>query len=172
MSWRARRRGVFEGPTRALYKRAASRYFDAGAIVVVLNGVAVAGFGVLTLVLYVDLHAGELALVAACLAAVYVVEGLVAGVYLRRGAQPVRSWFEGERGTEATMRAWSAAAGLPLAILRRPSLVALGAAGAAAVDLVVAGLLDLPAYKAAWLFPVSFLLYVSAAILRYLALEL
>src|SRR5205823_5175839 len=79
MSWRARRRGVFGGATRALSRRAACRYFDAGAIVAVLNGVAAAG---------------------------------------------------------------------------------------------VAGLLDLPAYKAAWLFPVSFLLYVSAAILRYLALEL
>jgi adenylate cyclase len=172
MTWRGRRRGLFEGPTRTLYRRAGSRYFDAGAAVVVLNGVAVAGFGVLTLVLFVDLHTGELALFAACSAAGYIVEALVAGVYLRRAARPVRSWLDGERGPQDTLRAWSAAAGLPLSILRRPSLYAIGALGAAAVDLVVAGVLDLPAYKAAWLFPVSFLFYVSCVILRYVALEL
>src|SRR5215210_1029690 len=135
MTGQRRSRGVFEGPPRVLYRRTGSRYFDAAAITIVLNGVVVAGFGVVTLVLYVDVRATELALFAACSAAGYVVEGLVAGVYLRRAAQPVPSWLAGERGHEQTLQAWSAAARLPLELLRRPALYAIGAAGAAAADL-------------------------------------
>ena len=110
MTWRGLTRGFFEGPPRVLYRRTGSRYFDAAAVVIVLNGVVVAGFGVLTLVLYVDLHASELALFVACSAAGYVVEGLVAGVYLRRAARPVRSWLAGERRHEAAVQAWAVAA--------------------------------------------------------------
>src|SRR6266480_6507869 len=110
MTWRGRRRGIFEGLPRVLYRRIGERYFDAAAVGVVINGVVVAGFGVVALVLYVDLDAGELGLFAACSAAGYIVEGLVAGVHLRRGARPVRSWLSGERGEQPTVRAWSAAA--------------------------------------------------------------
>jgi len=172
VNWRGLTRGFFERPPRVLYRRTGPRYFDAAAVVIVLNGVVVAGFGLVALVLYVDLHAAELALFAACSAAGFVVEGLLAGVYLRRAAQPVRSWLAGERGHEATLQTWAAAARLALAILRRPSLYAIGAVGAAAADLVLAALLDRPAYEAALLFPMSYLLYLSSVILRYLALEL
>jgi len=172
MRWRGLSRGLFEGPPRALYQRVGARYFDAAVGAIVLNGVAVTGFGVITLVLYVDVTGAELVLFAACLAAGYTVEGLVTGLYLRRAAQPARSWLAGERGQEATLRAWSAAAGLPLVIVRQPSLYALGAVGAAGADLLLAGQLDLPAYKAALLFPTSYLLYLSSAVLRYIALEL
>jgi adenylate cyclase len=172
MTWRRRRRGVFERPPRVLYRRTGSRYFDALAVAMVLNGVVVGGFGVVTLVLYVDTSAAELALFAACLAGGYVIEGLVAGRYLRGVAQPVRSWLAGERGHEPTLLAWSAAARLPLELLRRPSLYAIGAAGAAAADIVLAALLGLPAYHAALLFPMSYLFYLYSAVLRYIALEL
>jgi adenylate cyclase len=172
MTWRRRRRGVFEGPPRVLYRRAGSRYFDAAAVATVLNGVVVAGFGVATLVLYVDVDAAELALFAAWLVGGYVVEGVVAGSYLRRIAEPARAWLAGERGEEATMQAWSTAARLPLELMRRPSLYALGAAGAAAAAIVLAGQLGLPTVEAALLFPTSFLLYLCSAVLRYIALEL
>ena len=172
MTWRFRRRGFFEGPPRVLYRRAGSRYFDAAAVAMVVNGVVVAGFGVVTLVLYVDLRAGELALFAACSAAGYVVEALVAGVYVRSAAQPVRSWLAGERGHETTLQAWSAAARLPLALLRRPSLYAIGAVGAGAADLLLVALLDRPAPEAVLVFPLSYLLYLSSVVLRYTALEL
>src|SRR5215218_7015781 len=132
MSWRARRRGFFEGPPRALYRRYGARYVDALAVALVLNGVVVAAFGLVTLVLYVDVTAGELALFAACSGAAYVVEGLAAAVYLRRAARPARAWLAGEG---AAQQAWSAAARLPLVLLRRPSLYAIGAVGAAVADL-------------------------------------
>ena len=102
MTWRGRRRGVFEGPPRALYRRAGARYLDLYALGIVLNGVVVAGFGVAVTALYVDLSAGELALFAACSAAGYVVENLVAGVYLRRAGAPVRDMARG--ATAATRR--------------------------------------------------------------------
>ena len=69
MTWRRRRRGVFEGPPRVLYRRTGARYVDACAASVVVNGVVVAGFGVVTVALYVDLSAAELLLYAACSAA-------------------------------------------------------------------------------------------------------
>jgi class 3 adenylate cyclase len=51
-------------------------------------------------------------------------------------------------------------------------LYAIGAVGAAAADLLLAGLLDLPVYQAALLFPMSYLLYLSSVVLRYIAFEL
>ncbi|HKP91226.1 MAG TPA: adenylate/guanylate cyclase domain-containing protein, partial [Thermoleophilaceae bacterium] len=172
MTSNRRRRGIFEGLPRAGYRLTGARYFDAAAAGAVLNGVVVAGFSVLTLVLYVDVHAGEVVPFAACLAAVYVVEGLAAGAYLRRAAEPARRWLAGERDDRTTVRAWSATASLPLTMFRRPALWAIGAVGLGAADLLLAERLDLPAHEAALLFPASYLLYVSSVILRYTALEL
>jgi adenylate cyclase len=172
MTWRGRRRGFFEGPPRDLYRRTGPRYFDAAVVAMVLNGIVVSGFLLVTVLLYVDLSLGELAIFATASAAGYVVEGLVAGIYIRRAARPVVAWLAGERGGEATSRAWSAAARLPLDLLRRRSLYLIGAAGAAATDLVVAALLDLPAYQAALLFPASYLLYLYSAELRYIGLDI
>jgi adenylate cyclase len=172
MTWRGRRRGVFEGPPRLIYRRTGARYLEACATGVVANGVAVSGFGVIALALFVDLSAGELALFALCSAVAFAVEGVLAALYLRRAAEPARAWLAGERSGDAVPRAWSAAAALPLVLLRRPSLYATGAVGAAATDLLVAALLDLPVREAALLFPASYLLYLSSTVLRYVALEL
>ena len=172
MTWQGRRRGLFEGIPRAYYRRAGARYLDACAVGILLNGIAVAGFGVLVVGLYVDLSAGELALFGAALAAGYVVEALVAAVALRRAGSPVTGWLAGDRGGAGAREAWSAAAELPLALVRPPSLYAIGAAGAVAASLALAALLDLPARHALLLLPVAYLLYISSAILRYIALEL
>jgi adenylate cyclase len=164
---------VFEGPPRALFRRTGARYIDACALGIVGNGVVVAGFGVAVVALYVDAGVGELALFAACSAAVYVVENLVAAVHLRRAGAPVTAWLAGDaEEEEASRRAWSAAAMLPLVLVRRPDLYAIGAIGSVVQGFVLAALLDRPAFEAALLFPVSFLFYVSSAILRYIALEL
>src|SRR5207244_5387023 len=137
MRWRGPRRGFFEGPPRVLYRRTGPRYIGACAVAIVINGVVVAGFGLVTLALYVDLSAAELGLFAGSSAAGYVLEGLVAAVYLRRAALPVRAWLRGEEGKDAASHAWSAAARLPPELLRRPSLYAIGAVGAGAADLVL-----------------------------------
>jgi class 3 adenylate cyclase len=172
MTWWARRRGFFEGPLRVLYRRAGTRYFDVCALVIVLNGVVVSGFGLVALVLYVDLSLGEVALFAACLAVGYAVEGTLAAHYFLRAAEPARAWLAGEGADEGAAAAWLAAARLPLMLVRRPILYWIGAVGAAAADVLVAGLLDLPTYQAALLFPMSYLLYISCGVLRYVGLEL
>ena len=171
MTGRRRRRGLFEGLPRALYRRTGDRYLDACALGGVFNGVVVAAFGVVVVALYVDLSAGELAAFAACSAAGYVAENLVAGAQLRRAGEPARAWLEGDRRDDAPA-AWSAAAQLPVGLVRRRALYAIGAAGAAAASLVLAALLDLPAHEALLALPVLFLLYISSAVLRYFALEL
>jgi hypothetical protein len=84
---------LFEGPLLLLYQRTGARYFDVCALVIVLNGVIVAGFGVVALVLYVDLSVGEVALFAACLAVGFAVEGAVAALYFLRAAAPGRVWL-------------------------------------------------------------------------------
>src|SRR3954447_2761882 len=172
MTWRGRRRGFFEGPPRALFARTDTRYMDACALAMVGDGIVVAGFVVVTLVLYVDVSASELALFAAASVASYVVEGIVAGVDLRRAAAPVRAWLAGDRGEAEALRAWTAAARLPVVLLRRPSLYVIGALRAAAVDLLLAAQLGLRAVEAALLFPASYLLYLYSAVLRYVGLEL
>jgi class 3 adenylate cyclase len=172
MAWWARRRGFFEGQSRALYRRTGARYFYACAVVIVLNGIVVSAFGVVALVLYIDLGIGELALFAACLALAYVVEGGLAAHYFLRAAEPARAWLAGGRADEDAAAAWVAAARLPLMLARRPSLYAIGAAGAAGADVLLAGLLDLPTYRAVLMFPMSYLLYISCGVLRYLGLEL
>ena len=169
MTGRGRRRGVFEGLPRVLYRRTGARYVDACALGIVLNGLVVAGFGAAVVALYVDLDAAELALFLAASAAGYVVENVVAGVALRRCGAPVARWVSGDGDDEA---AWSAAARLPLALVRRPALYVIGALGAAAASVALAALLDRPLEQAAYAFPVLFLMWVSSAVLRYISLEL
>jgi adenylate cyclase len=162
------RRGFFEGPARVFYRHVRRRYVDALAVAVAINGVIVAAFGVLVLALYLDAGAGTLAVFAACSSAGYIVENAVAGAYLRRASAPVAAWLAGEPGDDA----WSAAARIPFVLLRRPSLYLIGAVGAAGADVTLASLLDLPVYQAALLFPTSYLVYLSSAVLRCLGLEL
>ena len=169
MTWRTRRRGIFEGLPRVVYRRTGARYLDACAVGTVLNGIGVAVFGVVTVALYLDLTAAELAMFGAVFAAVLVVEGIAAALMIRSATVPTRAWLE---GGDASREAWAAAGALPVTILRRPSLYVLGAAGAAITALVVASLLDLPTSDAALILPTLLLLYVSSAILRHLALEL
>ena len=172
MTRRGRRRGVFEGPPRVIYRRTGARYFEACAVGAVANGVAVSGFGVVVLALYVDVSAGELGLFAACSAVGYALEGILAAVYLLQATEPARAWLAGDRSEDAAQRAWWAAAGLPRVLVRRPGLYVIGAVAVGAADVLIAALLDLPIYEAVLLFPASYLLYLSSTVLRYVALEL
>ena len=169
MTERRRRRGFFEGPPRVVFRRWRARYLDIAAAGIVLNGIAVSLFGLLAVVLYVDVGADDVAVFAACSAVVYALEGLVAAAYVRRTTAPVQAWC---RGGASPREAWAAAAALPVALLRRPELYAIGIVGAGVLGLVLAARLDLPAAEGALLFPVALLFYVSSVILRYISLEL
>jgi class 3 adenylate cyclase len=102
----------------------------------------------------------------------FAVEGAVAAAYFLRAAAPAGTWLADQSTDDAAEDAWSASTWLPLMLVRRPSLYVIGAIGAAAADALLAALRHLPAYQAALLFPMSYLLYVSAAILRYVGLDL
>ena len=160
---RHRRRGLFEGIPRALYRRTGARYFDANAVAAASNGIVVAGWGLVTLLLYVDLDGADLAVFAACSVAGYLLEGAVAGLHLRRAAAPVTRWLEGDRAAGAAERAWGVAAGLPAGLLRRPELYVLGVAGPVAAAVA----LDAPELLA-----VTYLFYLCSVVLRFIALEL
>jgi len=171
-AWATRRRGIFERLPRAGYHRAPTRYLDLCAAGIVFHGVAVTGFGLFMLTLYVRLTTAEAVLYGLCVLAGYVIEGAVAAIQLRRAAVPVRIWLLGSDGPDAAYQAWSAAARLPAELLRRRLLYLLGAVGAVGADLLLAALLGLPASDAALLFPLSCLLYLSSVVLRYLGIEL
>src|SRR4051812_23988798 len=132
MAWRGRRRGVFEGPLRVLYRRAGERYIDGAAAAILVNGVAVGLFGLIVVALSVDVHPGELAVFAAVSAGGYLVDNATASVSLRRIGAPTRGG--------ASLEAWWGAARLPLVLVRSPSLYVVGAGGAAASALVLAAL--------------------------------
>ena len=171
-AWRGRRGGVFERVPRLVHRYTGSRYVGACATAVVLHGVAVAAFGLMMLALYVDLSARELALLGLGLTAGYVVEGLAAAACFLRAAAPVRAWLASGEGRDAAMCAWSTAARLPVAVLLCRSLYVVGVLAAGATGLLLAALLELPVEHALLLLPLTYLLYLSAVVLRYLALEL
>ena len=156
-----------------LYRRIAARYFNVCALIIVLNGVVVAGFGVVVLLLYVDLSVGEVALFGGCLAARVRARGcgLAAPYFLHAVAPPGRGSL-GERTEKATRDAWASAAQLPLALVLRPDLYVVGVDRRHRRRPGPAALLGLPAYQAAQLLPMSYLLYVSSSVLRYVGLEL
>jgi class 3 adenylate cyclase len=172
MTDRGRRRGVFEALPRFFYGRTGARYLDAWTLGFVGNGIVVAGFGLVVVALFVDLGLGDLVALGAVWAAGFTLENVVAALALRRIGAPVRAWLAGDQRDAGTLAAWTAAALLPVALVRRPSLLAIGVLASAATSLVLAALLDLPADHAVRGFPVVFLIYVSSAVLRYIALEL
>ena len=166
MRWTGRRRGVFEGPPRALFRRAEARYLDVVLAVVVGNGVVVALFGTVAVALFVRLDASELLVFAACLAAGFAVEALVAVALVRGATAAIRG-----RREDATA-AWSAAARLPLDLVRHPVALAAGLVATAVASLVLARVLGLPAREAARALPALLPLYASAVVLRHLGVEL
>src|SRR5947209_11552185 len=155
MAGRVRRRGLFEGSPRVLYRRTGPRYLAAVGYLIVFNGIVVALFGVIALLLYVNLSVGETALFAAASALAFGVEGALAAGYFRRAVAPARAWLGGARIDDAAPLAWSAAARAPRWLAGLPSLYVVGAIGVAASDLLVAGILGLPVNRAVLLFPMS-----------------
>src|SRR5947209_6690858 len=105
MVWPGRRRGLFELPLRALYRRTSAGYFKVCALVIVLNGVVVAGFGVVAVLFYVDLSVPEVALFGACLAVGFAVESAVAARHFWHATEPARTWLTRDRPEDAAREA-------------------------------------------------------------------
>ncbi len=153
-----------------LYRRLGTRYAGFFLTLELLSAfVIVAG----TLWLFSFFYDAE---TAAWLRTLVVVEGLtVLGVSLTLyrvypRLRPINAWVGGERDQESTARAWSAAVGLPLNLIRAdlkiPTLVVVIPGCAAAV-----AFLDLPALSFFALAAGSFVALGYSGILHYLAVE-
>ena len=84
--------------------------------------------------------------------------------------RPLSDWIDGKRDPESTQRAWSAAIGLPILLLRRdlPIPVAISVLPTCVVGIVI---LDLPALAIFPLLAGALVAMGYAAILHYLAVE-
>jgi adenylate cyclase len=157
---------------RSLYRRLGTRYpavvrFGGTPFAYLTGVLAMAGTA-----LYIDMSAGEfLRLLLAAWLLIWTPDAVLAGRLIGNRIRPVRAWLEGSRGEEATVAAWQAGAGIPLALARWPLLYAVIGAGIAIWDVYILTVLDLPTYSLAIVFPVGGLIYLYWATTRFLAVE-
>ena len=164
-----RRLGFAEALPRRIYARGRTRYLDVISALGAAAGVAVGVSGVAVTALYIDMSAREFVILALVSAAWYLVEAGLGAAAVRRLAAPAQRWLSGGGDPVA---AWRAAAALPGRIARRWLPVVVAAIAAASWDAVAALTLDLSFREGAALFPGSFGLFASWALLRMVALEL
>jgi adenylate cyclase len=167
-----RRYGPFEALPRLVYRRAGARYLEAWIAVLSAAAAVIAAGGCLTLVLYVELSAAQVATLVAFTVASFLLESFVASLYIRRIAHHVGEWLRGARGEEASLRAWRAGAALPVRLLQQPTLYAGAVVSAAMFDALLVALLGLPAWWAVVVYPGIFALYLYWVVVRFIALEL
>jgi class 3 adenylate cyclase len=161
---------VLFAPFEWLYRKLGARYPKLFVILELHAGFVVSAVTVIALGTYYDASAGDIAVV---LAVALVTTGVALGWGLTRiypHLVTLSRWIGGERDEESTDRAWAAAVGLPLALVREEILVpVLGvvlpttAAAALAFDLPLSGF--------ATLVVVGMIAVGYGAILHHLTLE-
>jgi adenylate cyclase len=104
---------MVERALRFAYGRLGPRYPFAALVVLfaVAYVIGLAGVGLLRL--YQDMSTGQLAVLAATVVGLVLLENLLALRVAMRLVRPARRWLRGERSGPAAVRAWSALAGLP-----------------------------------------------------------
>jgi len=156
---------------RRAFDRLGARYLTAvlAVQVVVVMGVVLGGVGVLTL--YEPMSAGEFLRILAVAEGFVLVESAFALWLASSLLRPVREWLAGDRGHDATVRAWRALAELPIAFLRRwklvPPLVTIPP-----VTIYATVELGLPAYSVLVILDGAFVVLSYGAILRFFTTEL
>jgi adenylate cyclase len=128
-------------------------------------------FAVLLLTLYVPMSLEQFLRILVLVEALMLVENAVATKISARMLRPVRSWIDGARDEESTIRAWRALAELPAEFLRRwgwvPVLLNIPVS-----SLFISFELDLPVFSVPLLMFVSLGVFAYGATLRYFAMEL
>ena len=152
-----RRTGLAEAMSRAIYRRAGDREIDALALLVGIMGLSVGVSGALTTALYVEMSAGDLAVLCLLGLGFYGVDGLLAWRAMRRLATPLDG---------------AAALALPTRLLRRWELYAVAAVAAASFDVAMSELVGVDRIWALLVLPGSFGVYIAWAMARALVLEL
>jgi adenylate cyclase len=154
-----------------LYRRLGPRYPRIALLVQLQVGYLVGLGGVAVMALYIDMTTAEFVRLLAVAETAYVADAVVATRIALRWIRPAEAWLRGQRGADATVAAWRAAAGLPIELLRRPSLYAFAGLAAVGFDVFAALELNLPAYAVALLFPGSMLVFLYWVVLRFLGTE-
>ncbi len=153
------------------FARLGSRYLTAVLVVQVVLVVFVVLGGVAVLTLYEDMSGGQFARILLVAEAFVLIESAFAIWLATALLRPVRRWFAGERGSEATVAAWRALAELPVAFLRRwklvPPLVTIPP-----VAIYVTIELGLPLASALIILAGSFVVLTYGGTLRFLTTEL
>ena len=122
--------------------------------------------------LYVDMALGEFTrLVVASWVLIWTPDVILEARLILRGLEPVRRWLDGASGEAETVAAWSAAAALPLSVLRRPLPYLLVFPGLVLWGVYAASVLDLPGYSVAIFFAASVLIYLYRGVVRFLLME-
>jgi adenylate cyclase len=155
-----------------LYRRLGPRYLTV-ALPMLFDAALLVGFGgVAALALYIDVSVDQILLLLGVVwVEFWIPEVLIGQRFMRRRLKPVESWLAGERDRESSLRAWRAAATLPLDLLRyRPFYVFMTIA-APAYDVFAVVLLDLPGYVVPILIVGNALIYLYWTVLRFLGAE-
>ncbi len=161
-------RSGMHGSVDRRYRSDPMRYVRAALYGSLAPAVLVAFGGVVVLALYEDLTGGQFLRLVLASELVYAVESALTARAIQRSLAPVERWLA---GCATAREAWSAAAGLPLGLLRRPGPYVTVALGALAFDLYVARQLGLPGTSVLVLLPGSALVYLYWLVLRFLLTE-
>jgi class 3 adenylate cyclase len=160
--------GRLDIPAR-LYRRLGPRYLRYELPLLLSSGLAVGLVGLLSLSFYIDMSAGEFALLLAVVwVEFWIPDGLLGLRMARRHLAPVRQWVDDGAGPED---AWAAAATLPYELLRYWPFYVFALIAAPLFDVFAVNLLDQPFYVNAILMVGNFLVYLYWVVLRFLGSE-
>lgn len=158
---------------RNLYERSGPRYPRAALLGTLPAAYMTGLLATAGTALYVDMALGEFArLVVASWLVIWTPDVVLEARLIMRRTAPVVAWLGGARTEAETVRAWHAAAELPLAALRQPLPYALVLPGLVAWGIYAVLELDLPAYSVGIFFAASLLIYLYRGVVRFLLMEL
>ena len=158
---------------RSAYRRLGPRYPRVALLAPLPTAYLAAFLGVGGTALYVDMTTGDFVrlFVAASLLG-WTAEVLVEARLILTRTSPIVDWVGGARDQDSTLAAWEAAAGFPVAYVRRPLLYVVVVPAFALWDVYAATVLDLGASSALIMFLGSLLVFLYWVVVRALAIEL
>ena len=160
------------GPLRRLYSRLGPRYPRVALLSTLPAAFATGALATAGTALYVDMSLGEfLRLVFASWLVIWTPDVLLEARLILRRLRGLQPWLEGKRDSAEATAAWTAAAELPLAVLRQPLPYLLVLPGLVLWAVYAVSLLDLAAYSVAIFFATSVLIYLYRNVVRFLIME-
>ena len=159
-------------PLRRLYSRLGPRYPRLALLSTLPAAFATGALATAGTALYVDMSLADFfRLVLASWLLIWMPDVLLEARLILRQLRGVQPWLDGERNAAEAATAWTATAGLPVAVLRQPLPYLLVFPGLVLWGVYAASLLDLAAYSVAIFFAASVLIYLYRNVVRFLLME-